>query len=123
MNMKKLSTLTAFALAGALATGTVLAEEVTLTACTKDGKTATIHADMTGGYKGGPTLEELSRQAFKESARMMDSHDVASNKGKLDFLITLLRIDTRGGIGIVPESNLYIDTVTIPTISDPRCTP
>ena len=116
--MKKLSAAAALALAGAFTTGAALAEEITLTACTRDGKTATLRIDVAGGLVGGPTSEDLAKDAFSKAAREMNSDRFVTYNGANLFYAYL---DYAGkGKNKTPGSHIY---ASVPTIGGPACTP
>ena len=116
MTLKKLSAVAALALAGAFTTGAALAEEVTLTACTKDGRTATLLVDVTGSLRSGITIEELARDAFTKTARELNSD--ALLKGETVFSYYMSEA-TKGKKAFPHSGCVWLEI----TVGSPACTP
>ncbi len=99
--------------------GNAMAEEETFTACTQDGQTATLVADVTGGIVGGPTLKEIAALAFTTTASLFDAVDLPGNDAAGTFEHILLSI--RGDNEITEGSSFT--SKGPPTTGAPACTP
>jgi len=72
MNKANIAAPVVFALT--LVAGTAMAED--FVACTKDGKTATLSGDVTGSVKGDPSLSEVIRKAWIQTAAQTDGPEI-----------------------------------------------
>lgn len=89
--MKKTTLMAAAALATTLLAGNALAED--FTACTKDGKTATFSADIMGSVEGIPSLSQIVREAWIQTAAQTDSSNIADS---FDLFSQYRKAATRG---------------------------
>lgn len=89
MKFKNTAAAAALALTTAL-TGSALAEETTLTGCSKDGKPVTINVDVTGSVvQGGDKLPDLVRKAFARTVARLTALDLVETAGNMVFKLNI----------------------------------
>lgn len=102
----------------ALFAGAAAAEEVAFTACTKDGWTAMLAADVAGSVENGPTVKELVNTAFKKTAREFNGEDLA----KTGFEVFKKNIYEALG-GSVTTEDAILEVTHDPVFGAPACKP
>lgn len=116
MNILKKAAIATSLVAGFAATA--MAEETTFTACTKDGQTATLVADVSGGVPGGPTLKEVVAKAWTETAKDLSGMGLM----KQGYPIFVGKIMNAAGTDVLTD-DAALTIIAAPTIGAPSCTP
>lgn len=117
--MNKLVVAGALAATAAFSTA-AFAEPAELSACTKDGKTATVKIDATGGIKDGKTVAQLAQQAWTEAAAEQTADEISASPQ--DFVAHLMA-DLKAAIGDKDPATVLSDDAAFgiggpPTITD-----
>ena len=116
--MNKLAVVGALAATAAFSTA-AFAEPVDLTACTKDGKTATVKVDASGGVKDGPTIAALAQQAWKEAAAEQTAAEISESP---QAFIAHLMADLKAAVGDKDPATALTDDADIGLGSAPVIT-
>ncbi len=91
------------------------AKPVTLTAPTKDGKTATVAMDVEGSV-GTISMENIARAAFRKTARDMNCADLQTEAAANAFINTMINIkQVSVSKGMTPSSDLGFRLTQSPT--------
>lgn len=77
--MNKLSLTGGVILAASVMTGFANAEEITFKSCTADGHSTELTVDLKGGVEGNPSLADVVRKSFDETARGMSAAQLRKN--------------------------------------------
>ncbi|MGZ9108373.1 MAG: hypothetical protein ACXW4B_06080 [Micavibrio sp.] len=106
------------ALSTALFASTASAEVVTLTACTKDGQTATLSVDARGTIGGAP-LKIVLGDVFKSAIQSVNAVDVPGKKGYVAFKGKFMQ----ALFGQETSQDAGYDFLAPPTVGGPACQP
>lgn len=119
--MKKSTLLgTAALVLGSVFATSTMAEEVALTACTKDGKTAAFNVNIKGSIKGGESLKTVFQTAFTKAINNLDSTEIDVETGYRAFRENL-RVALIGK-EVSNDADVSSASKTFPTtIGSPAC--
>ena len=117
--MKKAASFAAAAaLAIGLSAGVASAEETNFTACTADGKTATLKADVAGSL-GDVTVKDLVQQAFTKTAKGLNGAALTGQEGYVTFMTNL----QEAAEGKQPSADIQFRIMGAPAVGEPACKP
>jgi hypothetical protein len=98
--------------------GAAFAAEENFTACTLDGKTATLTAEVRGGLKGGKSTKEMVAEAFKATAKDLSGEDLV----KIGFPLFVNALQAAASTGELTDDAAF-GVSKAPTVGGPDCKP
>jgi hypothetical protein len=98
--------------------GAAFAGNETLTACTRDGKTATLDVDITGKLHDTGIIKNLAAAAFRETAKNLSGDDLV----KAGTVIFVNALNAKAATATLSDI-VALGVGSLPVINGPDCKP